>query len=173
MAGVQSAVFLQQGFGVQGEVYDTGPIRALPYVLQSVSAANNVFGSAFSILSPGVAQCGNPGGAYVFAGFLINPKGSASFGTSGGGPLAPTLTLANFVTVEILEFGSIIVSLPASANPGDLVCYDNTTGALSTVTPGSAQPGGTSFTNAVVARFANTGAGLAVITVSNVPVPPT
>lgn len=169
--GYQSAVFMQTGFGVPGELYDSGPVRAQPFTLVSASAAYNVFGRAFTVVSEGIAQAGNPDGDAVFAGILVAPKTQASYG-SGSGTLAPTLTLANNAMAECLTMGSIVVSLPASCNIGDLVIFDNTTGALSTIAPDAALPSGKTFANAVVDRFTPTASGLAVIKVTDAPVAP-
>lgn len=159
----QSTVFLQQGFGVAGELFTDSPRRAESFILNSADAAYNVFGRAFTVTSEGVAAAG---GTNPFAGFLVNPKGSVLQGTQAGGSLAPTLTLPNYAQGELLTMGSIIVNLPAAAAIGDLVVYDNTTGALSTITPSAALPVGTTFAQAKVDYFTVTAAGLAVITVS-------
>lgn len=165
----QSAVSLEQGFGVVGELFDNGPHRAEPFILQSIDPADNIFGRAFTILSEGVVRAGGIG---LFGGFLVNPKGSTSFGTVAGGTLAPTLTLANEVVGEILNMGCIIVELPVGAAIGDLVVYDNVTGALDTVVPAGPLPVGFQFAHAVVDRFTVSTAGLAVIRVTDVPVVP-
>ena len=163
--GFQTAVFLQQGFGVPGELFTDGPYRAESFTLVSASAAYNIIGATCcTVTSQGVAQAGS-GGTLGFAGFLVDPKDIALFGTSGI-PLNPTLTVPNNTQVECLTMGSIIVTLPAAAAIGDLVVYDNTTGALTTIAPGAALPVGKTFANAVVDYFTVTAAGLAVITVS-------
>jgi hypothetical protein len=159
----QSAVSLQQGFGVIGELFDSGPSRAQPFTIVSGSAANNVFGRAFTVTSQGVAAAG---GTNPFAGILVNPKGQASYGTSAGGPLAPTLTLANNTEAELLSEGSVIVTLGAAADVGDLVYYTNATGILTTTAPGADAPAlSTLIKGAYVDRFDLT-SGLAVITLS-------
>lgn len=160
----QSTVFLQQGLGVIGELYTDSPHRAESFTLVSGDAAYNVFGRCFTKTSQGVAQAGS-GGTLGFAGFLVNPKGSAFQGTSAGA-LVPTLTLPNNAQGELLTMGTIIVTLPAGAAIGDLVVFDNTTGALTTIAPGAALPTGKSFAFAEVDYFTVSGAGLAVITVS-------
>ncbi len=162
----QSTVSLQQGFGVPGELFNSGPRRAESYIINSALASYNVFGSAFSITSQGNANAGNTGGTQVYAGILVNPKGSASFGPAGGSPLAPTLTLANYQQGELLTMGSIIVTLPGAAAIGDIVIFDNTTGLLATIAPGVALPSGKSYAFAYVDYFTVTGAGLGVITLS-------
>lgn len=160
----QSTVSLKQGFGVIGELFDNGPHRAQSFTLVSGNAANNVIGRAFTVTSQGVAAAG---GTNSFAGILVNPKSYASFGTAAGGPLAPTLTLANNVQGELLSEGAIIVTLGAAATVGDLVYYTNATGILTTTDPGAVAPVlSTLIKGAYVDRFDLT-SGLAVITLSS------
>lgn len=168
----QSSVFQFQASGVQGEIYSDYPVGSDAYVINSASAANNIFGNACSIVTTtqGQVKMGNSDGA-PFAGFLIFPKAQASFGTSGQ-PLAPTLAVPNGTVVDVLNLGMIWVFLPAAAAIGDLVIYDNVTGALSTITPTTTLPSGKSFANATVQIYPVTQAGLAVIRVTTVPVPP-
>jgi hypothetical protein len=165
----QSTVSANMGFGVVGEIFDDGPRRAQPFILRSDDAALNVFGRAFTVLSEGVAEAGKDG-AQVFAGILINPKAHASYGTAAGGPLAPTLTLANEVVGELCSEGSIVVTLPGAANIGDLVYFTDATGVLTTTAPGAAAPANsTLIEGAYVDRFTVAGAGLAVITLAGSP----
>jgi len=102
-----------------------------------------------------------------FAGFLVNPKVEALYGTSGA-PLAPTLTVPNQNIVECLTMGQIIVTLPASCSIGDNVIFDNTSGAISTIAQGVALPNGKTFANAIVSFFTPNASGsqLAVVTVN-------
>lgn len=163
----QSAVSVNMGFGVPGELFTDSPYIVQPYTIQSVSAANNIIGSTCcSITSQGFCQAGS-GGTLGFAGFLVDPKDVALFG-AGGIPLNPTLTVPNFTTVECLTMGTIIVTLPAAANIGDNVIYDNTTGQISTIAQGVALPSGKSFANAIVSYYTQdiSGSALAVITVN-------
>lgn len=162
----QNNVQIYQGAGVPGEQYSDGPWRAQSYTIDSASAAYNIIGATgCSITSQGVVAAGNSGGTAVYAGILVDPKNIALFGT-GGIPLAPTLTVPNFTQIECATMGSYFVTLPGAANIGDWVIYDQTTGALSTVTPGTSLPGGKSWANAVVDYFTVSGAGLAVITLN-------
>lgn len=162
----QSSVFINQGFGVPGEQYSDGPWRAQSFSINSASAAYNIIGATMcSVTSQGFCAAGNSGGTAPFAGLLVDPKNVALFGT-GGIPLAPTLTVPNFTQVECATMGSYIVTLPASAAIGDWVIYDNTTGAISTVTPGTSLPMGKSWGNAIVEYFTVSGAGLGVITMN-------
>jgi hypothetical protein len=164
----QSTVNFNQAMGVVGEIFDDGPRRSQPYILNSADASYNVFGRAFSISSEGIAQAGNPGGTSVFAGILVNPKSSPLFGASGS-PLSPSLALPNNNPGELLFEGAVVVSLPSSANIGDWVYYDNTTGILGTVAPSGSLPSGKSWAYAVVDRFTVSGAGLAVIRLLDTP----
>jgi len=163
----QSTVYNIQGFGVPGELFTDSPYQAQPYTIQSASAAYNIIGATVcTITSQGFCQAG-AGGTLGFAGFLVDPKASALFGT-GGVPLAPTLTLNNFQTVQCLTMGVMIVTLPAAANIGDNVIFDNTTGAISTIAQGVDVPVGKTFANAIVSYFTQgiAGTALAVITVN-------
>lgn len=167
----QQTVNIYPGFGIPGELFTNGPYRSQSYILESVSATYNVFGRAFTIQGPAstgecnIAQAGS-GGTYGFAGFLVDPKMQVLSGTTAG-PLVPTLVLANGIQADLMTMGTIIVTLPAAANLGDWVVYDNTTGALSTVAPNTTPGAGKSLTNAFVDYKPVSGAGLAVITASS------
>lgn len=164
--GFQSAVQLQQGFGVPGELFTDSPYRSQSFIINSASAAYNIVGAtAYTITSQGVAQAGS-GGTLGFAGILADPKIYANYGISGNA-LAPTLVLANYTQADLVSMGTMIVTLPGAAAIGDWVVYDNTTGALSTVAAGSGSPGsGKSWAHAFVDYFTVSGSGLAVITLN-------
>lgn len=135
--GFQTAVNIELAAGIPGALYDDGPVRCAPYELSSALAAYNVIGAtAFTVTSgdPGTSAgsaVAAAGGTGAFAGILMNPKVYANYGTSTG-PLTSNLTLPNFTIAELLTMGDIWVSLPGPANVGDNICYDQTTGALST-----------------------------------------
>ena len=135
--GFQTVVNVELAAGIPGTLYDDGPVRAAPYELNSALASYNVIGAtAYTVTSgdPGTNAASGvvaAGGTGAFAGILMNPKVYANVGTSSG-PLTSNLTLPNFTIAELLTMGDIWVSLPGPANVGDLVCYDQTTGALST-----------------------------------------
>jgi len=161
----QSTVAINQGFGVPGELYTDAPYRAQSFTINSASAAYNIIGAtACTISSQGVCEAGS-GGALGYAGILVDPKNIALFG-AGGAPLSPTLTVPNYTQIACATMGTFVVTLPAAAAIGDWVIYDNTTGALSTVTPGTALPSGKSWANAIVDYYTVSDAGLAVITVA-------
>lgn len=147
--GFQSTVNFKQGFGVVGEFYLSSPQRVQSYILSSALASYNVFGRGFSVEAQGVAAAGNPGGTAIYAGILVNPKAHPSLG-DGVNTLNPSLVLPNNVNAELATEGSVIVSLPAGANIGDWVVYDNSTGILSTIAPGADLPVGKSFAYATV-----------------------
>lgn len=160
----QSAVFINQGFGVPGELYQDAPYRAQPFTIVSASPAYNIIGSTFcTITAQGICQAGS-GGTFGVAGLIVDPKDVALFGT-GGIPLNPTLTVPNQTIIECATMGTFVVTLPAAANIGDWVIFDNVTGAISTVVPGTALPAGKSWAQAFVDYYEVGGAGLAVITI--------
>jgi hypothetical protein len=174
---LQSTVFPNIGFGVVGELFLEGPLRAQPARLNSADPTLNVVGRAFTIAAGGDATgsyntIADPaalqvqaGGTTVIAGILANPKLYALLGTAAGGSLAPSLTLPNNTMVELVqESAGLIVSLPAAAAIGDWVYYTNATGALVTTAPGAAAPGAsTRLPNGRVTRYGIAAAGLAVI----------
>jgi hypothetical protein len=162
----QSSVFFQTGSGVPGEVFTNYPKRAQSLTINSALASYNIIGAtAYTILSPGFAQAGNGSGNFGFAGFLFNPKVYALQG-NGSNTLAPSLVLPNFTQGEFITEGSLWVTLPNTANIGDIVIYDNTTGAISSISPTTALPSGKTFANAQVDYFDVTTAGLAVISIT-------
>lgn len=169
----QSTIYLQQGAGVVGDRASDTPWIVKPYMLTSADAANNVIGRGFSISAEGVARAGNTGSNTLpFAGILVNSKAYASFGTAAGGPLAPTLTLANYVTAEFATMGTYFITLGDVAAIGDLIVYDNTTGVLTSIAPTANLPVGTSFAYAKVVDRTVAGAGLAVIEIDpTLPIP--
>jgi hypothetical protein len=170
---LQTSVNFNTGLGVVGEIFDNGPYRAQPYILNSTDAGDNVIGRAFTVDSEGVAEAGGTG---VFAGILANPKVMPLQGDSNG-TLNPSLTLPNGQIGEFVTEGQMIVALGASAAIGDIVVFDtagSNPGTLSTIAPGADLPSGKAFAHAKVTRFTVAAAGLAVIelnTVATEPVP--
>lgn len=106
--GLQTTIRRFTGEGIVGELALHSPLRAQPVRLASTSAANNVVGRALFWLANGSgAAVDSTAGTGVFAGVLGMPKSYASLGTSAGGPLAPTLTLANNTIAEAVQEGQI------------------------------------------------------------------
>lgn len=172
----QSTVNITLALGVVGEVFDNGPIRALPWNLES-DPQLNVVGRAFTVLdggdptpvNSGVTSSANAGvaragGTGIFAGILINPKEYASFGTVGN-PLGATLTLPDFTVGTLLTMGEIVVTLPNAVNVGDKVFYDNTTGVLGAQAASSSFTGVVATNTLTVTAFVAGGAPLAIGTV--------
>jgi len=167
-ATFQSTVYLYSGAGIPGEQYDDSPWRALPYTINSTSAAYNIIGSTFctitagaSVRNAGICQAGSAG-TFGVAGLLVAPKDYALFG-SGGQPLNPTLTVPNQTLIQCATMGRFYVYLPATAAIGDWVIFDNTTGAIETIAPNAALPVGKSWAQGIVSVLLMEAAGLGVI----------
>lgn len=161
----QSAVAIFLGFGVVGDIFLDTPAKIDPAILNSVSAANNVFGRAFTYNADGTVAAGLGAGAAntVFAGILVNSKEHSTAGDANGA-LDPTLTLMNNEVAAFLKGGSPIVTLPATANIGDVVYFDNVTGVLgSMIASGTLPSGKTLIQGAMVDRYDTTGSSLAVL----------
>lgn len=172
----QTTVFSTIGFGVVGEQYLDGPVRAQPAKLASASAANNVVGRAFTVNDGGTASfetSADPkpiavtaGGTGRFAGILGNPKNYVLSGTVAGGTLASSLTLPNNTIVELFqESAGLIVSLGAATAVGNWVYFLNADGTILTAAPGlaNAPANATRVPGGRVERFEGAAAGLAVI----------
>lgn len=175
MSGFQTVVNQFPGFGIPGEIWNDGPYLAESFILNTTvgaAAANNIFGSGFSVLSQGIANAGNVGGAQIFAGLLINPKGSALYG-DGVQPLNPSLTLPNYAQAELCTEGNVVVQLTAAAAIGNLLCYSNATGLLTTIARGANLAVGTSFAFGTVKYFTiSSGTNLAVVSLNpTLPIP--
>jgi hypothetical protein len=128
----QSSVSLEQGFGVVGELFLDGPLRAQPGIIDSAGTtpAFNRVGRAFTQVAAADGHC-TVGGMGVFYGILANPKVYPSLGSSSG-TLAPTLDLPQYAQGEFVTMGEMIVALGAAANIGDAVDYVAATGVLVT-----------------------------------------
>lgn len=171
----QSTVSNNIGFGVVGELFLDGPLRAQPARLDSADASYNVMGRAFTVKDDATASfdtSADPqpldvqaGGSGVFAGILANPKVYALYGTSAGGTLASTLTLPNNTMVELVqECAGIIITVPATCAIGDWVWYNTTTGILQTTAPNASAPANTArVPNGRITRYESAAAGLAVM----------
>ena len=159
---VQSTVRTEQAFGVPGDVYDDSPRQALPYILDSATTAN-IVGRAFTVASEDHATIG--GDAGVFAGILINSKAYVNQGTTAGGTLAPTLQVQQETVAELMTKGRVVVDFTtASNNIGNVVYYNDTTGAIGSAANAGAIPAGnTEIVGATVTIFTVAAAGLGVI----------
>lgn len=129
----QSEVSLEQGFGVVGELFLDGPLRAQPGIIDSVGTtpAFNRVGRAFTQVAGEDGHC-TIGGTGVFYGILANPKVYPSLGSAASGTLAPTLDLPRYAQGEFVTMGEMIVALGAAATIGDAVDYVAASGLLVT-----------------------------------------
>lgn len=175
----QTTVNANIGFGVVGELFLEGPLRAQPAKIISADATANIIGRVFTIVSDATgsyettadpkALFARAGGAGVVVGVLANPKVYANIGTVAGGTLAASLTLPNNTMAEFVqETAGMIVTLPAAAAIGDWVWFSNlvdaTAGALQTTAPGASAPANTTrLPNGRVTRYMDAAAGIAVI----------
>lgn len=171
----QTAVANNIAFGVVGEPFLYGPVRAQPGKIVSADAAQNVIGRAFTVVASGTASfetVADPkpltvaaGGTGVFAGILGMPKNYVAAGTTAGGTLAASTTLPNNTIGELFqECAGLIVTLPAACAVGDWVYWTNATGVLTTTAPGAAAPANsTRVPGGKVERYESAAAGLAVI----------
>lgn len=168
----QSTVNVLQGFGVPGELLLDGPTRAERLTINSNGATPNVYGyAATKSASTNVAVMGGAiAAATPFAGIMAAPKEAQLQGTSAGGTLAPTLAIPDNSDADFVTMGTLVAQLGNACNIGDLVTYNLTTGALGSVSSGSAAPSGSAIVpNAVVYRYpvTNAGGGLTAIRLTN------
>lgn len=139
----QTTVNIYNAVGVPGDLAFDGPIRSNTVILSSGSQLNTV-GRALTFTDGGanpnpaggspVSGVATVGGTGAFAGILANPKVYATSGGSGGA-LSPTLNLPNQTQAEAIIMGEMFAVLGNTANVGDLVYYNTTTGALGSVAP--------------------------------------
>jgi hypothetical protein len=162
MPGPQSVVNNQLASVMPGAPYLDGPVQAAGWQLESSGIPNIIGATAFTATSEGLAAAG---GTNSFAGILANSKVYASYGTSGGGPLSPTMTLADGAVGELVTMHTgLAVTVTTSWNIGDKLVFLNSTGALSTLPPGTAVPGGSTLVpNSKMVRFAGAAAGVGVV----------
>lgn len=109
---------------VPGNISHDGPTRALSAVLKSGSAANNVFGRAFTFESTAkeTVQAGGAAPA-VFAGIMINPKNY----------MIDNAYAANGTVAEFVHMGEVAVEIAGSSPKiGDPVYFVPGTGVLTT-----------------------------------------
>ena len=167
-ATFQSTVNINLGFGVPGELIVDGPQRVDSLTLDSTGG---YIGTAFT--KSNTTNIASQGGAItagstLFAGILVNPKAYASYGAVGGAPLDPTLFLGPNTQGEFLTMGTIVVTLVGAANIGDLVQYEEATGILSAIEPGTSPASGFALVpNAVVWNFPQSATGLAAIRITD------
>lgn len=166
----QSTVPVLQGFGVPGDIHLEAPFRAEPLTVNSSGTAN-VYGNAFTKdASTNVAKVGGTiAVGTVFAGLLVNSKEATTYGTAAG-TLEPTLNLPDNMIGDFAVMGDVVVKVSTACKVGDVLVYDTTTGALSTMAPGAtAGAGKAAVPNAVIYRYpvTNASGGLTVARLTN------
>jgi hypothetical protein len=145
--------------GIPGEIAFDTPTVAVTAIVNTDTAANNVFGRAFTYRDEAIETV-QAGGTGLFAGILINPKGHAD------NTLAATAdTTPNGRDAELLVRGEVYVLLTVgtAVTIGDGVFFVNATGALGAGTAGAGQ---TQIAGATVVRHSPSAANapsLAVI----------
>ena len=166
-ATFQSTINITLGFGIPGELITDGPQRADSLILD---ATGGTIGFAFTKSNTtNIATMGGAivPGSSVFAGILTNPKNYASRGAVGGGTLDPNMYLYGNSQGSFLTMGTIVVNIVGSANIGDLVQYNNTTGVLSAVVPGGTVTAGNTFIpNCVIWNYPTSATGLTAIRIT-------
>ena len=155
--------------GFPGDLAFGVPMRSSPYNLNSSGQAQTV-GFAFTLTNganpnpagatPNAGQA-QVGGTGIFAGILINPKEYITSGTSSGA-LNPTLNLPDNSLGTLMQVGQCYVVLGTTAKIGDLVYYDNTTGALGSVPPSSSFTGVVASNVLTVSGYVAGGAPLGI-----------
>lgn len=127
--------------GVAGNIAFYGPTRVQTSVLDTTSAANNVWGRAFTVKSS-ADETVQAGGTGAFAGIMISPKTYA----------IDQAYAANNTVAEFLTMGEVFVDLDASAAPveGGKVYFIQASGLITHASGG----GNTEITGAVFARHA-------------------
>lgn len=148
----QSTVRQFPADGIVGDFALDGPIRSKSVILKSSDPTQNVIGRAVTYVAAQDDQA-IAGGTGAFAGILTNSKLYASLGTTAGGPLAPTLVLPNDLPVQATTVTpGVYVTLSTTANIGDGVAYNNTTGILAAAPAGVPPASHTLITGASVIR---------------------
>ena len=147
----------KQAAGIPGEFSRSTNQDSRGAVLNSANEALNlpsvvVFTELGNDYNVGVASDGN------FAGILSSPK------TVIRQTLDAQAFISNEIQVEVATRGYLFVTLAGSANNGDFVYFNDTTGLLIAAAPATTAPAGSSRLPGGLVRGCNvTGAGVAEI----------
>lgn len=164
MAGTfQQSINYDYGFGIPGEIVRDGPLRAHIGYLNSTSAANNAFGSVFTLNSDGKTV--GAGGTGDVWGILANPKQHVSMGSAANGPLAPVFVLPNNVTADFVEFAKIVVPLygTKAAAAGLQVQFSQANGQISIPATAGTPDSNNTLLNAWVEDYGQSAEGGALL----------
>lgn len=167
----QSTIGAAIGSGVIGERANSGPFKALPFIInnttnQASPPGPNIVGKAASQVSEGIAQLGqNAGINQPYLGITCDPKCLTSYGNNGN-PFDMSGGVANGTPMAICQMGSLYVLTtgPANSKTGDKIYYDVTIGALLIVPRADPSPGnGYRFAHAVIEYYTPSPNGTAQI----------
>lgn len=125
---LQTSVASKQGFGVPGENFLDGPMKAQPGIIDSTGVTNpNRVGRAFTQVAGSDGHC-TVGATGIFYGWLANPKVYPNRGSSSD-TLAASLDLPRYAEGEFVYSATgFEVSLAGAGNVGDAIDFDTTTG---------------------------------------------
>lgn len=161
----QQEVRREQTFGYNGEIIADGPERGQGMIIESLNAANNVFGRYFTRV-PTEDEIVRAGGTGANGGFLMSPKQNVTQGDAAGA-LEPSLTLRNGESGEIMEMfiGIVYCASAVALGTADDVYYDPneanaTCGQVSAVQDATYT---TQIPNAKFVRRNTSAAGLAIV----------
>lgn len=108
---MQTAINVEQAFGIAGEIYDLTPNR----VDRREVATAVTFGTAAGVSATGAFGAMAESTYTKFAGIFVRPKEEVSYGTTDNGPLAPTMTVPAGRTVQIMSMGRVVIAKPGEA----------------------------------------------------------
>ena len=131
----QTTVLADLVSGIPGEIAFDSPYTGIAAVINSASAANNVYGRAMCYVDEAVETIG-AGGTGKFAGLLVNPKTSAVVNIGDTADYVP-----NGTPVETMFEGECytLLSVGTAVTIGDPVFFVNADGTLGAGTAGAGQ----------------------------------
>lgn len=156
---LQTTVAAKQGFGVPGENFLEGPLKAQPGIIDSTGVTNpNRVGRAFTGVAGSDGHC-TVGATGVFYGWLANPKVYPNRG-SATDTLAPSLDLPRYAEAEFIYSATgLEVVLAGAGNIGDAIDFDTTTG-IPEARPKSGSATGSVTSNVLTVTAADSGGAL-------------
>ena len=165
---MQSTVRKILATGIVGELFNNGmgtPVRTKSFILNSTSAANNTFGRAVQMVASSEdTVTADLGSAGVFAGLIGFPKQHAA--ASVAAAVSGDLLANDDAPCEIIQQGSVIVSLAASSTAGTVgtpIEFQHTTGILR-ASSGVPDSGWVLIPNSQIAEYnVTTAGGLTVV----------
>jgi hypothetical protein len=123
---------------IPGNIADTFEPLINSLILNSGEPRNNLMSRGFSYVSPGVAQAGGSYD-YRFAGYLVNARGSALYGTPSN-RYGSSLLVPNGKQGQIMFSGAFFATYNEAVTVGDHVWVSVIDGSLLILPPDSAEP---------------------------------